>query len=86
MECAATLQSYVSMADLLMLVIGGQERTEEEYRALYAQADFALPHAVKHRQWGRGPHDRASKVTTRGADGVGKPKDNITVSALVKAE
>jgi hypothetical protein len=45
-ERAATLQPYASLADLLMMVIGGQERTEAEFRALFAQAGFALTRVI----------------------------------------
>jgi len=45
-ERAATLQPYVSLVDLMMMVIGGQERTEAEYRDLYAQAGFALTRLI----------------------------------------
>ena len=43
-------------------------------------------HAVKRRQQVRGPRDRASKVSTRGADGVGKLEGNLTLSVLVRTE
>jgi hypothetical protein len=45
-ERAATLQPYASLADLMMMVIGGQERTEAEFRTLFAQADFTLTRVI----------------------------------------
>jgi O-methyltransferase len=45
-ERSATLQPYTSLVDLMMMVIGGQERTEEEFRALFAQAGFALTRII----------------------------------------
>jgi hypothetical protein len=45
-ERAATLQPYASLADLLMMVIGGQERTEAEFRALFTQAGFVLTRVI----------------------------------------
>jgi hypothetical protein len=45
-ERSETLHPYASLADLMMMVIGGQERTEVEFRALYAQAGFALTRVI----------------------------------------
>jgi SAM-dependent methyltransferase len=45
-ERSATLQPYASLVDLMMMVIGGQERTEAEFRALYAHAGFALTRVI----------------------------------------
>jgi hypothetical protein len=45
-----------------------------------------VTHDVKRRQQVRGPRDRASKVSTHGADGVGKLEGNITLAVLVRAE
>lgn len=42
MERSATPQPYALLADLMMMVIGGLERTEAEFRALFAQAGFEL--------------------------------------------
>ena len=45
-----------------------------------------VTHDVKRRQQVRGPRDRASKVTSRGADGVGKLEGNIPRSVMVRTE
>ena len=43
---SAMLHPYASLADLMMMVIGGQERTETEFRTLYAQAGFTLTRII----------------------------------------
>ena len=45
-ERSATLHPYTSLADLMMMVIGGQERTEAEFCALYAHAGFTLTRVI----------------------------------------
>jgi ubiquinone/menaquinone biosynthesis C-methylase UbiE len=45
-ERSAMPHPYTSLADLMMMVIGGQERTEAEFRALYAHAGFALTRVI----------------------------------------
>jgi hypothetical protein len=45
-ERSATLQPYALLSDLNMMVFGGLERTEAEFRELFARAGFVLTRVI----------------------------------------